>query len=103
MTRPTRIQCVTMSCWALAWAELHHQGDVGEASYALVPYLLDFQSRQRELDEQLFHFCVIIDLAQPENNNYPTLHLRPFGRVPPENPAIALVAYDHADSRAHPT
>lgn len=61
--------------WELAWAELHHQGDVGEASYALVPYLVDFQSRQRELDEQLFHFCVIIDLAQPENNNPP---------IPPE-------------------
>ena len=57
--------------WEIVWAELHHQGDVGEASYALIPYLVEFQSRQRELDEQLFHFCVVIDLAQPENNNPP--------------------------------
>lgn len=55
--------------WEVAWAELHHQGDVGEASYAFVPYLVDHQSRQRELDEQLFYFCVVVDLAQPENNN----------------------------------
>jgi hypothetical protein len=27
------------------------------------------QSRQRELDAQLFHFCVVIDLAQSENGN----------------------------------
>jgi len=57
------------SFWEVVWPELHHQGDVGEASYALVPYLVEYQSRQRELDEQLFHFCVIVDLAQPENNN----------------------------------
>lgn len=55
--------------WELVWAELHHQGDVGEASYALVPYLVEHQSRQRELDEQLFHYCVVVDLARPENNN----------------------------------
>jgi len=55
--------------WEIAWDELHHQGDVGEASYALVPYLVDHQSRQRELDVQLFYFCVVVDLAQPEDIN----------------------------------
>jgi hypothetical protein len=59
----------TNEFWEHVWAELHHQGDVGEATYALVPYLVDYQSRQRELDEQLFHFCVLVDLQQPENNN----------------------------------
>jgi hypothetical protein len=57
------------SFWEVVWDELHHQGDVGEASYALVPYLVDYQSRHRDLDEQLFHFCVIVDLAQAENGN----------------------------------
>ena len=61
--------------WELVWRDLHHQGDVGEASYGLVPYLVDYQSRQRDIDEQLFHYCVVIDLAQPENNNPP---------IPPE-------------------
>lgn len=59
------------SFWEVVWDELHHQGDVGEASYALVPYLVDYQSRRQELDEQLFHFCVVVDLAQPENGNPP--------------------------------
>lgn len=61
--------------WELVWVELHHQGDVGEASYALVPYLVEYQSRQRELDEQVFHYCVVVELAQPENKNPP---------IPPE-------------------
>lgn len=61
--------------WDLVWNELHHQGDVGEASYGLVPYLVEYQSHQRALDEQLFHYCVVVDLAQPENNNPP---------IPPE-------------------
>jgi hypothetical protein len=26
--------------WEVVWNELHHQGDVGEASYAFVPYLV---------------------------------------------------------------
>ena len=63
------------SFWEVVWNELHHQGDVGEAAYAFVPYLVEYQSRQREVDEQLFHFCVIVDLAQPENNN---------PKIPPE-------------------
>ena len=25
--------------WEVVWDELHHQGDVGEATYALIPYL----------------------------------------------------------------
>jgi hypothetical protein len=33
-------------------------------SYAFAPYLVDYQSRQRELDAQLFHFCVWVDLVQ---------------------------------------
>jgi hypothetical protein len=61
--------------WRRVWDELHHQGDVGEASYAVVPYLVDYQSRQRRIDEQIFHFCVVVDLQRPENGNPP---------IPPE-------------------
>lgn len=58
--------------WELVWDELHHQGDVGEASYALVPYLVEHQSRQPEPEEQVFHYCVVVDLAQPEKIPDPT-------------------------------
>ena len=57
--------------WKVAWEELHHQGDVGEATYALVPYLVDHQSRQRDIDEQVFHFCAVVELARPEKDNPP--------------------------------
>jgi hypothetical protein len=61
--------------WERVWNSLHHQGDVGEASYAFVTYLVDYQSKQSRLDERIFHFCVVVDLQQPENGNPP---------VPPE-------------------
>jgi len=35
----------------------------------------DYQSHQPEIDEQLYHFCVVDDLAQPDNGNPP---------IPPE-------------------
>src|ERR1700722_193510 len=57
--------------WNIVWNELDHQGDVGEASYALVPYLVDHQSRRQELDEQVFYFCAIVELQQPETRNPP--------------------------------
>lgn len=57
--------------WKIAWEELHHQADVGEATYALVPYIVDQQSRQRDIDEQVFHFCAVVELARPEKDNPP--------------------------------
>ena len=73
--RQLQTEGATEKFWEEVWSELHHQGDVGEATYALVPYLVDYQSQQRELDEHLFHFCVLVDLQQPKNNNPP---------IPPE-------------------
>jgi hypothetical protein len=57
--------------WKIAWEELHHQADVGEATYALVPYIVDHQSRQRDIDEQVFHFRAVVELARPEKDNPP--------------------------------
>jgi hypothetical protein len=75
LIRQLQQECASKQFWETVWNELHHQGDVAEATYALIPYLVDYQSRQSALDEQLFHFCVVVDLAQPENNN---------PRIPPE-------------------
>ena len=33
--------------WDELWNELHHQGDVGEASYAAVPALVEIRRRTR--------------------------------------------------------
>ena len=35
--------------WQEFWDELHHQGDVDQASYAAVPWLVEFVRRSRTL------------------------------------------------------
>jgi hypothetical protein len=57
--------------WERIWADLHHQGDVGEATYAMIPYMVERLSSQGELDEQLFHFAAVVELARSENENPP--------------------------------
>jgi hypothetical protein len=61
----------TDSFWKRVWDDLHHQGDVGEATYAIIPYLVEHQSSLSDLDEQLFHFAAIVELSRPENRNPP--------------------------------
>ncbi len=55
--------------WDTVWSELYHQGDVGESSYALVPYLVHYQAHQPELEWQLFQFVWAVELARPESDN----------------------------------
>ncbi len=31
----------TEEAWSELWNELHHQGDIGSASYAAVPHIID--------------------------------------------------------------
>jgi hypothetical protein len=39
--------------WNILWDDLHHQGDVGEASYAVVPYLAEYARKASpEYDRQ---------------------------------------------------
>ncbi len=65
----------TEEFWEEVWGDLHHQGDLGEASYAIIPYLVEHQSHQRRLDEQLCHYCAVVELARLEDGNPP---------IPPE-------------------
>ena len=36
--------------WSELWNELHHQGDIGPASYAAVPHIIDIYARADEPD-----------------------------------------------------
>lgn len=57
--------------WHTLWEELHHQGDVGEASYAAVPHLVRIH-RQRELvDWNTYAIVAIIELARDNPRNPP--------------------------------
>ena len=51
--------------WNELWEELHHQGDVGTASYAAVPHLLEFARVSKKLDWNVFGLIATIELARP--------------------------------------
>jgi len=57
--------------WAELWDELHHQGDVGDASYAAVPLLVEAHRRRGEADWNTYAIVSIIELARTEQHNPP--------------------------------
>ena len=50
--------------WDELWQELHHQGDIGSASFAAVPHLLEFSRKSPTLDWNAFGLIAIIELER---------------------------------------
>ena len=61
------------SHWDYLWDELHHQSDVGEASYAVVPYLATFARVHNRYDWHLFAFPVVVELARMDMSDNPEI------------------------------
>jgi hypothetical protein len=59
----------TTEVWHELWEELHHQGDVGEASFAAVPFLVRSYRKRGVLDWNTYAIVAIIELARKEGNN----------------------------------
>ncbi|MGA3373919.1 MAG: hypothetical protein ABSC48_19425 [Terracidiphilus sp.] len=59
----------TASVWEELWDELHHQGDVGEASFAAVPHLVRIYRKRGIVDWNSFAIVAIIELARKEGKN----------------------------------
>ena len=57
--------------WEELWNELHHQGDVGEASYAAVTALVDLYSSGRQPDWNLFSLSATIEIERHRKGNPP--------------------------------
>ena len=57
------------AAWAELWEELHHQGDVGDASYAAVPELVRIHRIGGAADWNLYAMVAIIELARTESQN----------------------------------
>ena len=57
--------------WEELWNELHHQGDVGEASYAAVTALVDLYSSGRQPDWNLFSLSATIEIERHRKSNPP--------------------------------
>jgi hypothetical protein len=57
------------TAWHELWDELHHQGDVGEASYASVPHLVRIHRKSGIVDWNTYAIVAIIELARGKGNN----------------------------------
>jgi len=55
--------------WNELWDELHHQGDVGEASYAAVPLLVEMHRKCGVADWNIYAIVSTIELARTEGHN----------------------------------
>lgn len=61
----------TESVWEELWNELHHQGDVGEASYACIPHLVRIYREKRGGYWNTYAIVAVIDLARDKPRNPP--------------------------------
>ncbi len=57
--------------WEELWNELHHQGHLGEASYAAVPHLVRIHKENRNLDSDLYALVSIIEIVRKRKDNPP--------------------------------
>ena len=55
--------------WHELWEELHHQGDVGDASYAAVPHLVRIHRKRGIVNWNTYAIVAIIELARKEGKN----------------------------------
>jgi hypothetical protein len=55
--------------WHELWEELHHQGDVGEASYAAVPYLVRIYRDRGAGEWDIYAIVAVIELARDAGHN----------------------------------
>jgi hypothetical protein len=59
----------TSKVWEELWNELHHQGDVGDASFAAVPYIVKAYRQRAVVEWNTFAIVAIIELARSEGTN----------------------------------
>ena len=55
--------------WEELWSELHHQGNVGEASYAAIPVLVDICKARQLGDWNLFALASTIETCRIQGKN----------------------------------
>jgi hypothetical protein len=59
------------SLWDTVWNELHHQGDIGEASYAFVTHLPSLITQAERPIEQALSFAAVVERQRCVSNNPP--------------------------------
>ncbi|HTW60728.1 MAG TPA: hypothetical protein VMD55_02910 [Terracidiphilus sp.] len=59
----------TKAAWAALWDELHHQGDVGEASFAAIPEIVRSYCDRGVPDGNAYAMIAVIELARSKGEN----------------------------------
>lgn len=59
------------SVWKELWQELHHQGDLGEASYAAVPHIVRIAAANGERDWNFYGLVSTIEVERHRRANPP--------------------------------
>jgi hypothetical protein len=59
----------TKTAWHGLWEGLHHQGDVGEASYAAVPHPVRIYRKGGAIDWNTYALVAVIELARDSGKN----------------------------------
>ena len=59
----------TSKVWEELWNELHHQGDVGDASYPAIPYIVQAYRKRGGVEWNTFAIVAIIELARNQGTN----------------------------------
>jgi hypothetical protein len=65
--------------WDELWNELHHQGDVGEASYAAVVVLVRIESGRRRFGSNLLALAATVEVERHRKGNPPIPAWLEFG------------------------
>ncbi|GLH79001.1 hypothetical protein SSBR45G_39100 [Bradyrhizobium sp. SSBR45G] len=66
-----RLEQGDASAWDELWNELHHQGDIGEASFAALPGLVRIHQQRGIADWNTYAIAAIIELARDGTRNPP--------------------------------
>lgn len=61
----------TQKCWKVLWENLHHQGDIGDASYVSLVKLIDIQEKKANLDWNFYALVGLIEIERLRKTNPP--------------------------------
>lgn len=59
------------AAWAELWTELHHRGDLGDASYASVPHLVRILNDRGDADWNAYSLLATIEIERHRTRNPP--------------------------------
>lgn len=78
--------------WNILWDDLHHQGDIGDASYAVVPYLVEYVRKVPVIAWHAFGFAATVELERTGHGNpeVPTEIRSSYDAAIQELPELAL-------------